>query len=113
MLVFSLSACKNKKESISSDTTSKITEKDIFEYNGTESEYKITTSEAEELFGNQSNASAVSSEDAATESDKEETSSQSETLSESNESTDSSIEAESKPQNMYDKDGDGWTDEWK
>ncbi len=108
LLFFSLSACKGNKEKVSSDTSSKITEKDIFEYNGTESEYKMNESEAEELFNNQS--SAVDSSETTTSSEPEDTSSQSETESEVT-SEESSQEASKV--NKFDEDGDGWTDDWK
>ena len=111
VLVFSLSACKGKPSVSSSDTSSKITEKDIFEYNGTESEYRITESEATELFNNQSNPVA-SSEDATTSSeDANDPSAPNDIDSESTSSVDSSSEASSV--NELDKDGDGWTDDWK
>ena len=118
VFLFTLTACNGKGvTSGSSDTTSKLTEKDIFEQNGTESEYKITESEAKELFENQStissndSSSQVGSSKVDTESQNN-TSSKSEASSTQSDTTDSSSSTTTST-NKFDKDGDGWTDGWQ
>lgn len=111
LLVFSLSACKGNKDVVSSDTSSKITEKDIFEYNGTESEYKITESEAEQLFNNQS--TITDSSETTTSGKEEQTSSDSESELSSDAVSSEESSSEVTSSDKYDKDGDGWTDDWK
>ena len=120
VLLLSLSACNGKE---AQDTSSKISEKDIFEYIGTESEYDITKSEVKELFENQSTVSSSdesskddtsSKEDSSNESDVSSsgTSSENDTSSQANESNDESS-SDTTSTNDFDKDGDGWTDVWQ
>lgn len=121
VVLFTLTACRDKSNtsSGSTNTTSKLTEKDIFEYNGTESEYSITESEVKELFDNQPSTSSdnsVSLEQSSkpesnTESE-DDASSESESSSAQSDTTDSSSNATSST-NKFDKDGDGWTDGWQ
>lgn len=121
VVLFTLTACSGKSNtsSVSTNTTSKLTEKDIFEYNGTESEYSITESEVKELFDNQPSTSSdnsVSLEQSSkpesnTESE-DDASSESESSSAQSDTTDSSSNATSST-NKFDKDGDGWTDGWQ
>ena len=130
VVLFTLTACNgNGASSGNSDTTSKLTEKDIFEYNGTESEYNITESEAKELFEKQPTVSSEdeSSQKESSESDTESqsdtssqngTSSQSDTPSQNDASSTEDVTTDNSSStttstNEFDKDGDGWTDGWQ
>lgn len=101
-ILLSFTACnKETKENNSQvqSNGSNITEKDIFEYNGTESEYIMTESQANQLFENQSQVTAYPSVETELQTDYT--------------SSDKDSSYDSGKTNKFDKDGDGWTDEWK
>ena len=121
VVLFTLTACNGKSStsSGSKDTTSKLTEKDIFEYNGTESEYNITESEVKELFDNQPSTSSdnsvsqdQSSKPQSNTESQDNASNESKASSTQSDITDSSSSTTTST-NKFDKDGDGWTDGWK
>lgn len=133
--VLTVAACKTKPQDTNGGTSSVpavkseiestvISEGDFFTQNGTESEFRITESQALELFETQASLDKESAESTA--SDKEDSSSEAdsgtaESSQDSNSSGAASDQTESKTDSSkptastskYDKDGDGWTDGWK
>ncbi len=147
--VLSVAACKAKPEAGTSSTVDTVSEAgsvvlnegDFFTQNGTESEFKITESEIEELFEKQESIDQENGEDkasseadssdnvsskdsesvtsadneASASSDKDGTVSGEESQPAGTDKDTDSKTQESKPTasaSKYDKDGDGWTDGW-
>lgn len=129
-VMLSIAACKaTPKAGTSSEVQTKseissivLSEGDFFNHNGTESEAELTDSEVEELFKNQESrdqedSSSKTESQENTESDDTQSTDSKETQSDNSTSNGTESKEESsktaESASKYDKDGDGWTDDWK